>query len=62
MIPQDVFEDRREEAYWSKSARERALDALVVADRAIKQQMARQTDAKKSATVKTKAIVDVDAY
>jgi hypothetical protein len=54
VITPDVFEDRRQEAYWAKPARERALDALVVANRVIKQQIARQADAKKSETVKTR--------
>lgn len=52
--PDVLLEARRQDAYWAKPARERALDALVVANRVIKQQIARQKSRDSSETIKSR--------
>jgi hypothetical protein len=50
----DASEHKWQEAFWSKSPRERALDALVVANRVIKQQIVWRNDPSNSEKIKNR--------
>jgi hypothetical protein len=52
--PQELADYERNEAYWAKPARERVLSALAVANRVIKEQIARHNDASASEPIKSR--------